>query len=107
WSRNFLNIFATPMLISEYLCGLVLSSIATCTVGVVVMLLLSSLVFGLSFLIYGVMVVPFLLLLFLFGIAIGVLGCTMVLRFGPPAEWFVWTIPALISPFAGVFYPVA
>ena len=31
----------------------------------------------------------------------------MVLRLGPAAEWFVWPIPALLSPFAGVFYPLA
>jgi ABC-type uncharacterized transport system permease subunit len=31
----------------------------------------------------------------------------IVLRLGPAAEWFIWPIPALVSPFAGVFYPVA
>src|SRR6478752_1821951 len=38
WSRNFLNIFATPLLISEYLTGLILSSIWTSTIGLMVML---------------------------------------------------------------------
>src|ERR1700733_8107135 len=33
WSRNFLNVFATPLSISEYVTGLVLSSIATSAVG--------------------------------------------------------------------------
>jgi ABC-2 type transport system permease protein len=46
WSRNFLNIFATPLTIWEYLGGLVLSSIATSAVGLLVMLLLASTVFG-------------------------------------------------------------
>jgi len=45
--------------------------------------------------------------LFLFGIALGIIGCAMVLRLGPSAEWFIWPIPALLSPFAGVFYPIA
>src|SRR6202049_2889674 len=53
WSRNFLNIFATPLSISEYIGGLVLSSIATSSVGLLVMLVLASTVFGLSFLVYG------------------------------------------------------
>src|SRR5579864_2107505 len=107
WSRNFLNIFATPLSISEYIGGLVLSSIATSSVGLVVMLLLTTLVFGLSFFVYGVLLVPFILVLFLFGIALGILGSSVVLRYGPAAEWFVWPIPALVSPFAGVFYPIA
>ena len=49
WSRNFLNIFATPLSISEYVSGLVLSSIATSSIGLVVMLVLATAVFGLSF----------------------------------------------------------
>ncbi len=107
WSRNFLNIFATPLSISEYLGGLVLSSIATSSVGLVVMLVLATVVFGLSFFMYGVLLVPYLLVLFLFGIALGVIACGIVLRLGPASEWFIWPIPALISPFAGVFYPLS
>jgi ABC-2 type transport system permease protein len=107
WSRNFLNIFATPLEISEYVGGLVLSSIVTSSLGLAAMLLLAAAAFGLSFLGYGVMLVPFLLVLFLTGIALGIAGSAVVLRFGPAAEWFIWPIPALISPFAGVFYPLA
>jgi len=106
WSRNFLNVFATPLTISEYVCGLVLSSIATSVVGLVVMMVLASALFGLSFLSYGVMIVPFLFVLFLFGIALGIVGCAIMLRLGPAAEWFIWPIPAVISPFACVFYPM-
>ncbi|MBV9928713.1 MAG: ABC transporter permease [Acidobacteria bacterium] len=107
WSRNFLNFFASPLKISEYLAGLVLSSIATSAVGLLVMLVLASAVFGLSFASYGILLVPFLLVLFLFGIALGVVGAAVVLRFGPASEWFVWPLPALVSPFAGVFYPLS
>jgi ABC-2 type transport system permease protein len=107
WSRNFVNIFASPLSISEYVTGLVLSSIATSAVGLLVMLALATTVFGLSFFSYGVLLVPFLALLFLFGIALGILACALVLRLGPASEWFVWPIPALISPFAGVFYPLS
>jgi ABC-2 type transport system permease protein len=107
WSRNFLNFFASPLAISEYVGGLVLSSVSTSAVGLVFMLLLATTVFGLSFLAYGAVMVPFLVVLFLSGIALGVCATAVVLRFGPAAEWFVWPIPALISPFAGVFYPLS
>ncbi|HYH00207.1 MAG TPA: ABC transporter permease [Terriglobales bacterium] len=106
WSRNFLNFFATPLTISEYVGGLVASSIATSSVGLMVMLVVTTFAFGLSFLSYGLLVVPFLLVLFMFGIALGIVGSGMVLRLGPASEWFVWPIPALLSPFAGVFYPL-
>src|SRR5215510_6593639 len=61
WSRNFLNVFATPLSIPEYLAGLVVSSIATSTVGLTVMLALAAALFGFSLLAYGVALFPFLL----------------------------------------------
>jgi ABC-2 type transport system permease protein len=48
-----------------------------------------------------------LLVLFVFGIALGVIACGIVLRLGPAAEWFIWPIPALLSPLVGVFYPLS
>jgi len=107
WSRNFLNIFASPLKISEYVSALVASSIATSSVGLVVMLILATTIFGLSFLSYGALLIPFLMVLFLFGIALGVFAAGMVLRLGPASEWLIWPMPALLSPFAGVFYPVS
>src|SRR6478672_11578397 len=106
WSRNFLNVFASPLRISEYLSGLVISSVATSSIGLVVMLVLATTVFHLPLATYGVALAGFLLVLFLFGIAMGIVGSAIVLRLGPAAEWFVWPIPALISPLAGVFYPI-
>jgi ABC-2 type transport system permease protein len=107
WSRNFLNLFATPLSISEYLSGLVLSSVATSMVGLIVMLALAMVAFSLSFAVYGLALIPFLLVLFLFGIALGVLAAAIVLRYGPAAEWLTWPLPAVLSPFAAVFYPLS
>lgn len=107
WSRNFLNVFATPLHISEYVSGLVLASVSTSSVGLIAMLILATAIFGLSYFSIGWLLVLFLLVLFLFGIALGIMATAMVLRMGPAAEWLVWPIPALVSPFAGVFYPLS
>jgi ABC-2 type transport system permease protein len=107
WARNFLNIFATPLSIWEYLAGLVITTIATSSLGLIVMLVLATSVFGLSFFTYGAMLFPFLMLLLFCGIALGIFCSAIVLRLGPASEWFVWPIPALITPFAGVFYPIS
>jgi ABC-2 type transport system permease protein len=107
WSRNFLNFFATPLSVSEYLAGLIFSSMATSSLGLCAMLVLAALVFGLWFFAYGAIMLPFLLVLFLFGIALGVFATGLVLWLGPAAEWFVWPMPAMLSPFAAVFYPLS
>jgi ABC-2 type transport system permease protein len=107
WSRSFLNVFATPLTTGEYVAGLVLSSVVTSSIGLVGMVVVASAAFGLSFLGYGLVLVPALGVLFLFGIALGVTGSAVVLRLGPAAEWLIWPIPAVLSPFVGVFYPVS
>jgi ABC-2 type transport system permease protein len=107
WSRNFLNLFASPLSITEYVSGLVLTSIMTGSIGLIVMLVLATLVFGLHFFSLGLALISFLLLLFLFGISLGILGSAMVLRLGPASEWLIWPLPALLAPFAAVFYPLA
>ena len=56
---------------------------------------------------YGLVLIPFLLVLFMSGIALGITGAAIVLRLGPASEWFIWPIPAMVSPFVGVFYPIA
>jgi hypothetical protein len=71
WSRNFLNLFASPLSISEYIAGLVITSVMTSCVGVVVMLVLATGVFHLQFFSLGAPLVAFLMVLFVFGITLG------------------------------------
>lgn len=106
WSRNFLNIFASPLKVSEYVAAMIVSSIFTSAIGMVWMLLAAGLLFGFSITAYGLFALPFLFILFLGGIALGIFGTSLVLRFGPSAEWFIWPLPAILTPFVGVFYPI-
>jgi ABC-2 type transport system permease protein len=106
WSRNFLNFFATPLRMSEYLAGLITAAVGTSILSLVAMIVFARVAFGLSFVTYGLALAPFLAVLFLTGIAFGVAAAALVLRLGPASEWLVWPIPMIVSPFAGVFYPV-
>jgi ABC-2 type transport system permease protein len=107
WSRNFLNLFSSPLSISEYILGLVITSVATSTIGVAAMLLLATGIFHLQFFSMGLPLLGFLTILFVFGISLGIFASGIVLRLGPASEWLLWPLPALLSPFAAVFYPLA
>jgi len=107
WTRSLLNVFATPITLAEYVTGLVLCSVGTSAIGLAVMVALATAAFGLSVAAHVGLAAAALGVLFLFGIAVGVVGCAIVLRLGPAAEWFIWPIPAVLSPFAAVFYPVS
>lgn len=107
WSRNFLNLFASPLTVREYLSGLVATSIVTSTAGLIFMLIFAGVAFGYSMFVLGFYFIIFLFILFLFGLALGIFAAAIVLRLGPSAEWLAWPIPFLLGPFSGVFYPVS
>lgn len=107
WSRNFINFFASPLRIGEYLSGLVATSIATSLFGLIVMALLAGLAFGYDILRIGLLIIPFIFILFIFGIAMGIFISAIIFRMGPSAEWIAWPIPLVMSIFSGVFYPIA
>lgn len=106
WSRNFINLFASPLTTKEYIGGMVLTGISTSAVSFGLLLVLSYLAFGFNVFIFGLNLYVFLLILFMFGTALGILATALILRFGPAAEWVAWLIPAVILPFSGVFYPI-
>jgi ABC-2 type transport system permease protein len=107
WSKNFLNIFASPLSLGEYVTGLSITSIITSILAFLVVIIVALTSFGFSFAFLGLSILPFMLVLFLIGIALGIFAVGIVLRLGPSAEWFIWPIPALLTPFAGVYYPVS
>ncbi|MDP2709264.1 MAG: ABC transporter permease [bacterium] len=107
WSQNFINYFASPLTISEYISGLVISSIFSGILGFTFNLALAGLAFGFNIFNLGLSLLPFLLVLFVFGVALGVFTAAVVLRLGPSAEWIAWPLTAILSPLAAVFYPVS
>jgi ABC-2 type transport system permease protein len=107
WSRNFLNLFSSPLSIAEYIAGLVITSVMTSSVGLATMLVLATAVFHLQFFSLGLPLAGFLMILFVFGITLGIVASAIVLRLGPASEWLLWPLPALLSPFAAVFYPLS
>lgn len=107
WSQNFFNFFASPLKISEYLAGLVLTSIVTGIIGMVIMTAVAGVGFGYNFFKIGLMLIPFIMILFIFGMAMGIFITGLIFRLGPAAEWLGWPIPFILSIFAGVFYPIS
>ena len=107
WSQNFLNYFASPLKMSEYIAGVVLTGITTNIAGFLIVNVLAGVFFGFNLFKIGLALLPFIIILILFGMALGIIASAIVLRLGPSAEWLAWPIPFIIQPFVGVFYPIA
>ncbi len=107
WTQNFINFFASPLKIVEYLTGLVLTSLTTGIIGFAVVAVIAGIAFGYDIFKIGVLLIPFMIILFLFGIAMGIVVSGIIFRLGPTAEWLGWPIPLVLSIFSGVFYPIS
>ena len=107
WYRNFINLFASPLMISEYIGGLVLTSIAISFTSLAVMSGFAWLLFSYNIFRFGLILIPFAGVLFLFGLALGMASVALIIRFGPAIESLIWALPAFFAPFSGVFYPVS
>ena len=107
WAQNFINFFASPLRIREYLSGLVLTSLATGIAGFLAITAIAGVAFGYNVMKIGGLLLPFMVILLIFGIAMGIFVSAIIFRLGPSAEWLGWPVPLVLSLFAGVYYPVA
>ncbi len=106
WSQNFINFFASPLKLKEYLSGLVVTSLVTGFAGFLVMIGIAQMIFGFNVFRIGWLLAAFMCILLVFGIAMGIFVSAMIFRLGPSAEWLGWPIPLVLSLFVGVYYPV-
>ena len=107
WVRNLLNVFISPVRISEIV-------IATCLLGVIRALASAAVLGVLAYAFYafdltllGPALVPYLVSVLLFGWAVGMCTMALILRFGHAAEALIWGTPFLLQPISAVFYPVS
>ncbi len=107
WTQNFINFFASPLKVREYVSGLILTSILTGLAGFLAVVVIAGTVFGYNLMRIGLLLLPFMVILLVFGIAMGLFVSAMIFRLGPSAEWLGWPIPLVLSLFVGVYYPVS
>lgn len=107
WSRNVINLFASPVKLIELVVGFAL-------VGIVQALLAFCYVAPLAFVLYalkiwdlGLYIIPFFMNVLVFGWVLGIVSIGMVVRFGPSADILAFFIPFLLLPFSAVYYPVS
>jgi len=107
WEKNFLNIFITPLKISEFLTSTVLIGLIRIIIVAAVVGVLSFVLYGFNILIFGLYLVPFVFNLLIFGWILGLFTTAIILRYGTQAQVLAFGFIFLIQPFSAVFYPVS
>lgn len=107
WERNLLNIFVTPLRISEFLVATVFVGIVRLALVGITISLLAFLLFHFNVFFFGFYLIPFVLNLFAFGWILGLVATSIIMRFGQSAQVLAFALTVLIQPFVAVFYPVS
>jgi len=107
WSRNFTNLFVAPLKVSEIIIALTVTALLRTLIGIIPAILLATPFFGVSIFTLGPSLILLFLSLYLFGIALGLLVTSGLLRYGPAFESIAWSSLFLLAPLGCVYYPLS
>ena len=106
WSRNFTNLFIAPIKLSEIIAALTFTAIFRTLIGLVPAALLAIPFFGVSILEIGVPLIFLLITLYIFGVTLGLLVTSGLIRFGPSFENIAWASLFFLAPLGCIYYPI-
>ncbi len=107
WYRNFLNIFITPLKLSEFfIAGAILALIRIFIVSCI-LFLIAYFLYAFNIFQFGLALVPHIINLFLFGFSLAICINAIIIRFGSSAQVLAFGMAILVQPISAVYYPVS
>ncbi len=106
WSRNFTNLFIAPIKISEIITALTLTAIIRTLIGFIPAILIATPMFGVSVFVLGLPLLFLLIALYLFGVTLGLIVTSGLIRFGPSFENIAWASLFFLAPLGCIYYPI-
>jgi ABC-2 type transport system permease protein len=107
WSRNFTNLFVSPLKVSEIIVALTVTALLRTLIGIVPAVLIATPFFGVSLFNLGPSLILLFLSLYFFGITLGLLVTSGLLRYGPAFENIAWSSLFLLAPLGCIYYPLS
>jgi len=107
WSRNLGQLFASPLRPYEWAISLIAIGLLRVVLGIGPAALLAIPLYHYSIFDMGLPLVAFFGVLLMFGAAVGLAVCGLVLRYGLGAESLAWVAVFAFAPLSGVYYPIS
>jgi ABC-2 type transport system permease protein len=107
WSRNMLNLMATPLREWEYVAGVAIFGLVKLVAGVGAVAGIAWLAYSFHVTSLGWGLIPIAGILLVVGWLVALFVIGLVLRYGSGAEALAWGILFVVMPLSGVFYPVS
>ena len=106
WARNLGQLFASPLRPFELMAAMMLASLFRTSLGLMPATLIAWLLHEYSIYSLGLPLIAFFANLMVFGWAIGLAVCALLIRYGLAAESFAWASIFILAPLSAVYYPV-
>ncbi|MEK7574976.1 MAG: ABC transporter permease [Patescibacteria group bacterium] len=107
WEKNFLNIFVTPLRVSEFIASTFILAAIRIVLVTIVMAFIAFFFYKFNLFVFGFTLIPFMFNLLMFGSVLGLFTTAIILRYGTSAQVLAFGFIMLIQPFTAVFYPVS
>lgn len=107
WDKNLINIFAAPLTFAEWVTSFFVITILKTIAGFLFAILLAYILYHAQIFSYGLLILPFGILLMMTGWWLGCLISGIILRYGTKVQALAWTIPAVLTPFSAIYYPLS
>ncbi len=107
WQRNLVNLFSTPLKITEWITGMLLLGICKLLICIAFGMITILILYALNVFSIGMIFIPFAISLVIFGWMLSFLSASAIIFWGHKVEMLAWMVGFLFAPFSAVFYPVA
>ena len=106
WSRNFTNLFIAPIKLCEIITALTFTAIFRTLIGLVPAALIAIPLFDVSIFKIGPPLLFLLIALYVFGVTLGLLVTSGLIRYGPSFENIAWASLFFLAPLGCIYYPL-
>jgi ABC-2 type transport system permease protein len=107
WSRNLINLFASPLSTSEYVTGLIIVNFGKAMIALVAESMIALLFYQYDMFPILIQLVPFIFNLVFFALIVGILVTGLIFRYTTRLQALTWSFAVLLMPISCVFYPLS
>lgn len=107
WDKNIVNIFVTPLKISEWILSLLIFGFLKMLISLIFVAVISFILYKFNVFMYGFFVVPIIISLLMTGWTIGFTIASILIRYGERVQTIAWVGGVLLTPFSAVYYPLS
>jgi ABC-2 type transport system permease protein len=107
WSQNLVNLFSTPIKLTEWLTAVIILGLGSMVVTVGLSMTVAWILYQANILSYGWKLIPFFASLLLMGWWVGFMVTGLLVLFGRGIQTFAWAGVYILAPFSAIYYPVS